>query len=151
MSETLVNLYRSLRVEAFPHGAIIEAQPAPEILYPDFEEKVLPNGNIRKADVQFANPSPDSDDWVLAGGGTSLFDRANVFKGKSWISFEIPEGTVIPESLVVRNTGFNDRFQATHYQIEVKARMMTVGAYKGALDNLARNAIARSVELGRLK
>jgi hypothetical protein len=69
-----------------------------------------------------------------------------VFKGKSWLSFEIPEGTVVPASLVVRETGYNQRFKANHYQIECAAKSMPIDAFKGALDNLARNAIARSVE-----
>lgn len=76
-----------------------------------------------------------------------MFDKKNVLKGKSWLSFEIPEGTPIPESLVVRKTGYNQKYQANHYQIECAAKSMRVDAFKGALDNLARNAIARSVEL----
>ncbi|WP_338844877.1 hypothetical protein V8J88_14560 [Massilia sp. W12] len=46
-------------------------------------------------------------------------------------------------------TNYNQRFEANHFQIESKARMMTKDAYLGALDNLARNAIVRAVELGR--
>jgi hypothetical protein len=63
-----------------------------------------------------------------------------------FLSFEIPEGTVVPASLVVRETGYNQRFKANHYQIECAAKSMPIDAFKGALDNLARNAIARSVE-----
>ncbi len=86
-------------------------------------------------------------EWVKSAGGTSLFDVKGVFKGKSWLSFEIPEGTAIPRSLVIRETGYNERFKANHYQIECAAKSMRVDAFKGALDNLARNALARKVEL----
>ncbi|WP_255357721.1 hypothetical protein [Rhodanobacter sp. Root627] len=79
-------------------------------------------------------------------GGTSLFDVKSVFKGKSWLCFEIPEGTVIPASLVVRETGYNPRLKANHYQIECAAKSLRIYAFKGAVDNLARNAIARAVQ-----
>jgi hypothetical protein len=71
----------------------------------------------------------------------------SVFKGKSWLSFEIPAGTVIPASLIIRETGYNQRFKANHYQIECAAKSLRIDAFKGALDNLARNAVVRSVEL----
>jgi hypothetical protein len=54
-----------------------------------------------------------------------------------------------PDSLIVRNDGWRERFRATHYQIESRAGRMTKEAMKGAQDNLARNAIVRAVELGR--
>ncbi|WP_036254308.1 hypothetical protein [Methylobacter sp. BBA5.1] len=148
MEETTVDLFRSIRIEQFPRGAIIDTQPAPEILYPDFEPRQLPNGKTRKRDIDsFADQNGDM--WVETGGGTSLFDRAKVFQGKSWLSFEIPKGTVIPESLVVRFTGYNKIFDANHYQIESKAKMMRMDSFKGALDNLARNAIVKAIELGK--
>ncbi len=148
MEETKVDLFRAVRIEQFSQGAIIDTQPAPEILYPDFEPRQLPNGKVRKRDIEsFADGKGDM--WVEAGGGTSLFDRAKVFQGKSWLSFEIPQGTVIPPSLVVRFAGHNKIFDANHYQIESRAKMMRMDAFKGALDNLARNAIVRAVELAK--
>ena len=150
MEETKVDLFRSVRIEQFPQGAIIETQPAPEILYPDFEPRQLPNGKNRQRDIEsFADGKGDM--WVEAGGGTSLFDRDKVFPGKKWLSFDLPVGTVIPESLIIRFTGYNTRYQANHYQIEPRAKTMRMDAYMGALDNLARNAIVRSVELGHAK
>ena len=44
-------------------------------------------------------------------------------------------------------TGHNARFKADHYQIECLAKTMRVDAFKGALDNLARNAVVRLVAL----
>jgi hypothetical protein len=70
-----------------------------------------------------------------------------VFKSKSWLSFTIPKDTVIPDSLIISFTGFNKVFNANHYQIECLAKMMRVDSFKGALDNLARNAVVKSIEL----
>lgn len=91
MSVTPVDLYRSIRIEDFPQGAIIESQPAPEILYPDFSDKELPDGRVRRADVKFAPESKDGKQWILSGGGTSLFDRAHVFKGKNGCPLKFPK------------------------------------------------------------
>jgi hypothetical protein len=87
---------------------------------------------------------------VRNDGGTSLFDKSHVLPGgaQHWHSFKVPQDTVIPDSLVVRFTGHNRAFGADHYQIESKAGTMSLDAMKGALDNLARNAIVRLIELG---
>lgn len=77
--------------------------------------------------------------------------RNKVFAGKKWLSFAIPSGTIIPEGIIIRFTDFNKKYQANHYQIESKAGVMRMDAYKGALNNLARNAIVKAVELGKIK
>lgn len=143
MSNAEIDLFRSVRIEQFPDGTIIDDKPAPGVLYPDFETRMLSSGKIRQADVVLSK----DQSMVMAGGGTSLFDRDKVFKSKGWLSFKIPEGTIIPDSLIVRFTGYNKTFAANHYQIECAAKMMRVDAYKGALDNLARNAVVRLIEL----
>jgi hypothetical protein len=142
-----VDLFRSVRIESFPDGVFNDTEPAPRVLEPDFYDRDLGNGSLREADVKI--DVIDGVEWVRSGGGTSLFDKPSVFARPGWLSFELPQGTPIPESLVIRDTGFNKRFKATHYQIECRARMMTKLAMCGALDNLARAAIARSVELCR--
>ena len=86
---------------------------------------------------------------VDPGSGTSLFDKSNAFGSKHWWYFTIPIGTVIPDSLRIRHTGRNDTYQAEHYQIEAAARSMPVEAFKGALDNLARNAVVKLYENAR--
>jgi hypothetical protein len=139
--QTELDLYRSVRVDSFPNGTVINEKPAPEVLYPDFVPRVLPSGKRRAADVKV------EDGWVHAGGGTSLFDRPGVFTTRGWLSFDIPKGTVVPDSLVIQFTGRNEALQADHYQIESRTNKMRVEAYKGALDNLARNAVVRSIEL----
>lgn len=147
MSTTDVDLYRSVRIEQFPDGVFNGVEPAPGILYPDFHARTLADGSVRPADVEIR--MENGIEHVLAGGGTSLFDRPGVFTKEGWLSFEIPNGTLIPDSLIVRNDGWRKRFKATHYQIESKAGSMTKQAIVGALDNFARNAIVRAVELGR--
>ncbi|MCX7108561.1 MAG: hypothetical protein NTX45_00235 [Proteobacteria bacterium] len=101
--------------------------------------------SVRNPDVELSTGG-DGVEWIQPGGGTSLFDKENALPGGGWRCFGIPNGTVIPDSLKVRNTGFNKSFKATHYQIEC-INPMTKDAFIGALDNFARNAIAQSVEL----
>lgn len=146
MATTDKALWRSVRSEQFPDGTMVRDEPAPGVLYPDFYARPLANGSMRPPDVDMYRDR-SGQEWVRSAGGTSLFDVRNVFKGKSWLSFEIPEGTLVPDSLVVRETGYNQRFKANHYQIECAGKVMRVDAFKGALDNLARNAVARQVEL----
>lgn len=145
--KTEVDLYRSCRIEQFPDGVLVEGAPAPGLLDPDFYPKPLEGGASRAADVDIDNV--DGVEWVLAGGGTSLFDRPGVFTKPGWLSFEIPEGTPIPDSLIVVNTGYNKRFKATHWQIEPRAQRIRKDSMQGALDNFARAALARSIALRR--
>ena len=146
MATTDLALWRSVRAEQFPDGTVIDGAPAPGVLFPDFHPREVSPGNTRAADVDLFKDTAGNE-WIKQGGGTSLFDRADVFKGKGWRSFTLPKGTVVPESLTVRFTGRNARFAADHYQIECVAKTMRVDAFKGALDNLARNAVVRLVEL----
>ncbi len=115
MSKTDLDLYRSVRTEQFPNGVFDGKDPALGVLHPDFYERDLGNGNIRPADVEIQKKK--GIEYVLAGGGTSLFDRPGVFTKEGWLSFEIPNGTVIPDSLLVKKDGWRKRFKATHYRI----------------------------------
>ena len=47
--------------------------------------------------------------------------------------------------------GRNKTFDADHWQIESVAGTMAMDAMKGALDNLARNAIVRLIAFGDVK
>ncbi len=147
MTKTTLDLFRSPRIEQFPDGAIIDGEPAPGVLYPDFEARPLPYGKSRKPDVD-TFLDEHGNQWVKAGKGTSLWDRDKVMSGKGWLSFKIPEGTLIPPSLLFRHTDYNEYYGANHYQIESAAKIIRSDAMRGALDNLARNAIVRAVELG---
>jgi hypothetical protein len=146
--KTNTDLYRSLREENFPGGIFIDDQPVEGLLYPDFYERKMPNGKVRRADINVTRDA-NGVEWVSPGGGTSLFDRPNVFTRAGWISFPIPNGTAIPDPITVVKQDFNKTFNATHYQIEVRTGMITKAALQGALDNFARAALARSVELSK--
>ena len=115
------------------------------MLYPAFETTWV-QGREKVADVT-VNPGDDGEPAVETGGGTSLFD-ARVFKGKNWLYFEIPPGTDIPDSLNLNGPEYRSGYKANHYLIEPLNRMR-VDAYKGALDNFARNAIVRACALAR--
>ncbi len=143
---TETDLYRSCRTEQFPNGLVLDTdEPAPGLLHPDFYDRPTPNGQMRLADVKMETDS-NGVEWVRTGGGTSLFDRPNVFTRDGWLSFKIPEGTPIPDPLAVNKGEYNKRFKAWHYQIEVRTGLMQKAALQSALDCFARSALARFVE-----
>lgn len=149
--KTTLNLYRSIHrtTPGYDDGPIVDGVAVTGVLYPDFEPRKIGKNKFRAADLS----SFDGDGGVRMvrnDGGTSLFDKPDVLPGgaKTWHSFKIPKDTVVPESLNVRFTGHNRTFAADHWQIESRAGTMAMDAMKGALDNLARNAIVRLIELG---
>jgi hypothetical protein len=152
--KTTVDLFRSIHktTPGFEQGPIVDDKAVIGVLYPDFETRDLGRGKTRAADVETFT-GDGGVKMVRTGGGTSLFDKAFALPGgtKFWYCFKIPTDTIIPDSLKVRFTDKNERFKANHYQIEVKTGTMSVDAMKGALDNMARNAIVRLVELGDIK
>ncbi len=89
---------------------------------------------------------------VLEGGGTSLHDVPGWFNCRD---FHIPAGTEYSDEIYIkadkrtkphpRQPGATGR----HYQLEPKTRML-VETFKGYLDNMARAAIARQVELAQV-
>ena len=148
MPKTTLDLYRSIRKDDFPDGPIVDDHAVAGVLYPTFESTTYvikrrgqEETRTRRADV---TPYTHKGERVIdPGGGTSLFDRSNTFGRAHWWYFKIPEGTVIPDSLKIRYTGRNEVYDADHYQIEAAANRMRVTDYKGALDNLARNAVVK--------
>lgn len=148
MATTETHLYRSVRKESFPDGVIVNEHAVPGVLYPSFEDssyQVCVDGKTQTR-TRLADVYPythEGQEVVEPGGGASLFDKSGLFGAKHWWYFHIPEGTVIPDSLRVRHTGYNPVYEAEHYQIEAAMLRMPLDAYKGALDNLARNAIVK--------
>ena len=149
--KTSLNLYRSIHktTPGYDDGPVVDGTAVAGVLYPDFEPRKIGKNKFRAADLS----TFDGDGGVRMvrnDGGTSLFDKPDVLPGgaKTWHSFKLPKDTVIPDSLTVRFTGHNRTFAADHWQIESKAGTMAMDAMKGALDNLARNAIVRLIELG---
>jgi hypothetical protein len=147
MQTTPVHLWRGVRVEDFPDGVVNDDQPADGIMHPDFVRKqtgTTKDGTkkFRKADVRTV------DGLVQIGGGTSLFDKDKFFKGRSWGFFYIPKGTELDPILKLSGPDWREFFEANHYQVEV-VFPVTQEAYKGALDNLARKAVAKAYEDAR--
>lgn len=144
---TAIALWRSVRKDDYPEGAVKDGKPAEGVLYPDFEKRLItsgPNkGGTRAADVNV------KQGFVQPGGGTSLFDKADVFGTKYWCCFHIPEGTVTPEPLIITGPKFNPKYNADHYQIETRIPLR-LDVFKLALDNFARNAVVRACELAKI-
>jgi len=148
---TTLDLFRSIHksTPGYDDGPIVDGVAVAGVLYPDFEPRPISRNKVRAADLSTFD-GEGGVRMVRNDGGTSLFDKPDVLPGgaRNWHSFKIPKDTVVPQSLTVRFTGHNRTFGADHWQIERKAGTMAMDAMKGALDNLARNAIVRLVELG---
>lgn len=74
-------LFRSVRKEDFPDGAIVAGKAVSGILYPDLKPKKIERDDgssfTRPADVKYFK-----DGTLREGGGTSLFNRSNAFGRK---------------------------------------------------------------------
>jgi len=109
---------------------------------------------VEGADVTLERSGDDKPWYVLTDGGTSMHDVPGWFGYSHWNYFFVPAGTEYCDSTLFikrdnkKKWNKTKRVSGRHYTIRPKARM-TLDAYFGALDNLARAAIARSVELGR--
>jgi hypothetical protein len=149
--KTSRDLFRSIHksTAGYDDGPIVDGKAVAGVLYPDFAPRRVSATKSRPADVDTFKGTGGVL-MVRSGGGTSLFDKPYVLPGgtKNWHNFKIPKDTLIPDSLVVIFTGHNKTFNADHWQIESRAGSMAVDAMKGALDNLARNAVVRLVEIG---
>jgi hypothetical protein len=152
MPSTTATLYRAIKNGTFKDDELVkDGEPAAGLLYPRFETTTYIDGfgieQVSKADVTVIG------DDVEKGGGTSMFDVDGWFGFTHWKYFCVPAGTEHPDSIVVKRgkskrTNKSGSRSGYHYQIEPKTRM-TVLAYKGALDNFARNAIVKQVELAK--
>ena len=111
-------------------------------LYPDFEHREIRAGVVRAPDVIVKKIG--SIDHVVAklGQGTSLFDRPGAFGTKNWEYFEIPEGTEIPEGLIITKDQYNSKYKATHYSISPNYTMPKAQFIR-LLDQLAQNALSQ--------
>lgn len=149
MAELKIHLWRGVHLDDFPDGPVVNEHAVPGVLYPVFTQKVTGVDNkgfpkFKRAEVVIKHG------MVQKGGGTSLFNIPNFFKGSKWRYMRLPAGTDIDPNLVI--TGPDPRPTvaegADHYMIEV-AKPMYVEQFKGALDNFARAAVARDYELSR--
>lgn len=104
----------------------------------------------READVTVITGGKSGPE-LESGGGTSLHDVSGWFPSKE---FWIPEGTEYSAEILIRkdakhkSSPYNPQLTGHHYQLEPRTRM-TVAAFKGALDNMARAAVVRQCELAK--
>lgn len=127
-------------------------QPCENPLHPDFVSREIRKGQFRPADVtieqrdgvEYIIPkiSKKTSDSLWKAQGTSLFDRPNTFKGKNWEYVEIPEGTKIPDGLLIIKDDYNERFEATHYSISPN-HAMSVKTFKLLIKNILNNIDVR--------
>ncbi|MGH1472050.1 MAG: hypothetical protein ACRBCS_12700 [Cellvibrionaceae bacterium] len=93
----------------------------------------MPNGRIRKPDIEIDNGWVKVKHWPR---GISTFDKPGVPKGKDWVHYKLPAGTLLPKGLAIVKDSFNDTFQATHYTI-APAYDMPLSTFKSLLNQLA--------------
>lgn len=153
MATTDCDLYRSVMGNSFKkikHGVY----PGDGVLDPRWEtteyfSKKRNKTLISRADVTIVTGKQGPE--VQSGSGTSLHDVPKWFKSKE---FWIPEGTEYTQEIVIskdskkKTSPVNPKVTGYHYQLEPKTQMSVV-AFKGALDNMARAAVARQCKLAR--
>jgi hypothetical protein len=155
VASTDTDLYRSVMDKSFK-SIKVGVYPGDGVLYPRFESteyfsKKLNRMVTSQADVDIAVGKDGPE--VLTGGGTSLHDVSGWFPTKE---FWIPQGTEYTDEIYIRKDSKkktcpgNPNLSGYHYQLEPRTRMM-VQAFKGALDNMARAAVARQCELAKAK
>lgn len=151
MPTTTTNLYRAILNGTMDGPFVVNDEPVAGLLYPRFDATTyVDHGGVERtsaADVQIVG------DEVQTGGGTSMFDVEGWFGHANWRYFCVPTATEYPASLTIKKgkskrTNRAGTLSGRHYQIEPK-NQMTVDAFKGALDNFARNAVAKQVALAK--
>jgi hypothetical protein len=147
MAEIEKHLYRSVRKDDFTGGVLTpDGDAAQGILYGDIDPRTL---TVRGVETTRQDWRRGPGGYFKTGHGTSLWDERGVFGSQHWHYFTLPKGTVIPPSLKLVEGNRSDKFQATHWQIEVaNGGELRADALKGALDNLARNCVVQAVRLG---
>lgn len=153
------NLYRAIidgtftpvDPEADPDAEI----PVEGILYPRTE----PDTHFDRAGREWTRRadmtvfSMEDGTMVDTDGGTVLFDVVGWFGYVGWRYFELPEGTVLPDSLRIERSrhvisNLPGSLQGRRHVI-VPVTRMSLTAYRSALDHLARNAVVRQIELAK--
>ena len=160
MAEVPTDLYRSCKSSAWGKSDEKRAEKfgkdeGKTSVYPDFTGFTRKDGTVRAPDVTTFRVGEEL--WVHGvqdkdsrGGfavswkeGVSVSTKVGGFGYSGWFYFLLPKGTPVPDSLDVKHTP--TRNDDGHHSIRCK-NQMRVDAYKGALDTLARSAIARAVE-----
>jgi hypothetical protein len=154
MPKIATDLYRAIKEGSFDMPFIVDGEAVDGLLHPRFHDTSYINAEgeekTSSADVTLYNEAVTKAEMVKTGGGTSMFDVSGWFGLDSWEYFHVPKDTEYSEGLSIIKGKNNRRnrdktLRGRHYQIEPK-NPMTVDAYKGALNNFARAAVAKQVE-----
>lgn len=155
MAKTSTDLDRSVMGNAFRKIELC-VYPGDGVLDPRWEttsylHKASGKWKTSPADVDVV-PGTDGPE-VKTGGGTSLHDVSGWFPSKE---FWIPEGTEYSTEILIKKdpgkktSPVNSQLSGYHYQLEPRTQM-TVLAFKGYLNNMARAAVVRQCELANSK
>jgi hypothetical protein len=164
MSEMSLDLYRSCKSSdwrgktADKRSAIFMYAYGEGSLYPDYKGFFRKDGTFRRPDIRTftdkggvvwvagVDDSGPRGERYIGSEGVSLSTSPGGFGYRTWFYFLLPQGTPVPAPLEVRHTPSSR--DAGHHLLCCRNAMRR-DAFEGALDNLARSAIARAVELGR--
>lgn len=158
MSKTDRDLYRGVVRGTLDGPFVVDGKPVEGLLYPRFEaSSYVDSAGVEQTSSEDILPRLDRETGEMMcdpGGGTSMHDVEGWFGFGIWRYFHVPHGTdYCADSLYIKRgkrkrTNKSKTLSGRHYQIEPK-NPMTIGAYKGALDNFARSAVARQVALAK--
>lgn len=156
MPTTDTDLYRAVHKDNISTPFVVKGTPKEGVLEPRWIDSTYISGGVERtsrADVKYKVNKTTGVREVQTGGGTSMHDAEGMLGFGFFKYFFVPNGTEFPDSLVVTGGGEktwnkSHTVKAAHYQIEVRVPM-TPAAFKGALDNFARNAVARQVAIAK--
>ncbi len=161
MPDLTFDLYRACKRNRREPTAIqqsTDGNGGASTLYPDYDGFQRKDGSFRAPDVTtftdsngvtwitgVADIDPDARRRLISSDeGVSLSKAPGKFGYAMWYYFLLPEGTAVPVGFDVVQTG-SDK---SHYSIRCINRLRK-DSYEGALDNMARAAIAKAVEASR--
>jgi len=139
------NSFKKIKVGLYPGDGVLDPRWESTTYFSKKQDKYVTSP--ADVDIVVGKDGPE----VLTGGGTSLHDVSGWFPCQE---FWVPKGTEYTDEIYIRKDGkqktstSNPKVKGYHYQLEPRTRM-TVLAFKGALDNMARAAIVRQCELAK--
>lgn len=152
MAHTQTHLYRSVMGDRF--SIEIGKYPGDGVLDPRWQPStyVDQKGKTRTSRADVTITTGLNGPEVSPGGGTSLHDVPRWYSAPD---FWIPEGTEYCDAEIHihkdkdrRSSPYNPKVTGFHYQLEPKYPM-PIPSFQGALNNMARAAVARQVALSK--